>query len=146
MARGLTPIVWETNPVRADGACGYEVTTPERDPSRRYRSIIDVSGDAQGLDTLIQRLAASGRVTLAGFYETVSFAFPPAFMREVEIRIAAQWAPGDLGEARDLVQSGALSLDGLVTHRRPARDAAEAYNQAFNDPACVKMVLDWSAT
>jgi 3-hydroxyethyl bacteriochlorophyllide a dehydrogenase len=145
-ARGLAPTVWETNPARADGALGYEVTTPERDDQRGYRAIIDVSGDAQGLDALIQRLGPGGCVTLAGFYDTVSFAFPPAFMREAEIRIAAQWAAGDLAEARDLVAAGVLSLDGLITHRRAAREAAEAYPQAFTDPACVKMVLDWSAT
>jgi 3-hydroxyethyl bacteriochlorophyllide a dehydrogenase len=81
----------------------------------------------------------------ACFYDTVSFAFPPAFMREAEIRIAAQWAPEDLHQARDMAESGALSLDGLITHRHAARQAAEAYPIAFGDPACVKMVLDWSA-
>ncbi|MEI2676535.1 MAG: hypothetical protein V9G29_00925 [Burkholderiaceae bacterium] len=31
---------------------------------------------------------------LAGFYdEPLSFVFPPAFMREARIRIAAQWLP-----------------------------------------------------
>jgi 3-hydroxyethyl bacteriochlorophyllide a dehydrogenase len=50
-----------------------------------------------------------------------------------------------LQQARDLAQSGALSLDGLITHRRPAREAVEAYPVAFSDPNCVKMVLDWSA-
>jgi 3-hydroxyethyl bacteriochlorophyllide a dehydrogenase len=144
--RGVTPTVWETNVTRADGALGYEVLTPEADSRRDYQTIIDVSGDAAALNTLIQRLRLGGIVTLAGFYDTVSFAFPPAFMREAQIRIAAQWAPGDLAEARDLAQSGALSLEGLITHRRAAREAPEAYVQAFDDPACVKMVLDWSAT
>ena len=66
-------------------------------------------------------------------------------MREAEFRIAAQWAPGDLGETIRLVETGAFSLDGLITHRFAAREAAEAYPVAFEDPACVKMVLDWSA-
>ena len=146
VARGVTPVVWETNEARADGALGYSVVAPDADPRRDYQTIIDVSGDTKALDSLIQRLRPRGSVTLAGFYDVVSFAFPPAFMREAEIRIAAQWAPGDLAEARDLAQSGALSLDGLVTHRRAASAAAEAYPTAFNDPTCVKMVLDWSAT
>jgi 3-hydroxyethyl bacteriochlorophyllide a dehydrogenase len=97
------------------------------------------------LDSLIQRLAPRGRITLAGFYEAIGFAFPPAFMREAEIRIAAQWAPGDLPEVIAEVERGKLSLDGLITHRRDAREAPEAYSIAFGDPACVKMVLDWSA-
>ena len=43
------------------------------------------------------------------------------------------------------IDSGALDLSGLVTDIRPANEAAAAYPQAFTDPACLKMVLDWSA-
>ncbi len=85
-------------------------------------------------------------MVLAGFYEApLSFAFPPAFLREARIRVAAQWQPGDLDAVAALAGSGALSLDGLVTHRRPAAEAAEAYRTAFGDPDCLKMVLDWRA-
>jgi 3-hydroxyethyl bacteriochlorophyllide a dehydrogenase len=145
LARGGEPTVWETNPVRSTGAEGYQALAPDADPRRDYRHIIDASGDSKALDAVIQRLAPRGRVTLAGFYDTVSFAFAPAFMREAEIRIAAQWAPGEVAEVIAEVESGRLSLDGLITHRREARDAPEAYSVAFGDPACVKMVLDWSA-
>jgi 3-hydroxyethyl bacteriochlorophyllide a dehydrogenase len=145
VARGGEPTVWETNPVRATGAEGYESLAPDADPRRDYRHIIDASGDTKALDAVIQRLAPRGRVTLAGFYDTINFAFAPAFMREAEIRIAAQWAPGDVAEVIADVERGQLSLDGLITHRREAREAPEAYPVAFGDPACVKMVLDWSA-
>ena len=145
-ADDFAPVVWETDPVRAGGALGYETTTPDDDPTRDYQTIIDVSGDNRALDGLIQRLARGGAVTLAGFYDSVGFAFPPAFMREAEIRIAAQWASGDLARARDLVVAGKLTLDGLINRRFAARDASKAYPLAFGDSACVKMVLDWSAT
>jgi 3-hydroxyethyl bacteriochlorophyllide a dehydrogenase len=141
----VTPTVWETNPIRVAGAQGYSVLAPDADARRDYRHIVDVSGDPKALDSLIQRLAPRGRITLAGFYDSIGFAFAPAFMREAEFRIAAQWAPGDLGATIALVESGVLSLDGLITHRRAAREAAEAYPVAFEDPSCVKMVLDWSA-
>ena len=36
-----------------------------------------------------------------------------------------------------------LSLAGLITHTRPARDARAAYRQAFTDSACLKMILNW---
>ena len=56
---------------------------------------------------------------LAGFYsERINFAFPPAFMKEIKIRIAAEWSQSDLIAVRALVESGALSLDGLITHSR----------------------------
>lgn len=139
------PTVWETNPARAAGARGYTVIDPAHDARCDYRRIIDVSGDAGLLDSLIARIASGGEIVLAGFYsESLSFAFPPAFMREARLRVAAQWQPADLALVNALVDAGSLSLDGLITHRNAARDAAAAYRQAFEDPACLKMVLDWS--
>jgi 3-hydroxyethyl bacteriochlorophyllide a dehydrogenase len=64
-------------------------------------------------------------------------------MREARIRVAAEWRETDLVAVRGLAESGALSLDGLITHRCEAAEAATAYRTAFNDPACLKMVLDW---
>jgi 3-hydroxyethyl bacteriochlorophyllide a dehydrogenase len=143
---GDAPIVWERNRKRADGAVGYTVLDPAEDPSRNCRVIYDVSGDSQLLDALIARLAPGGEVVLAGFYsEPLSFAFPPAFMREARIRVAAEWQQSDLVAVRDLVEAGRLSLDGLITHREPATHAAAAYGIAFDDPACLKMILDWRA-
>jgi 3-hydroxyethyl bacteriochlorophyllide a dehydrogenase len=140
------PVVWERNPIRADGAVGYSVVDPEADPRRDYRSIYDVSGDSRLLDTLIGRLAPGGEIVLAGFYpESLSFAFPPAFMREARIRIAAEWKPADLVAVTALIESGRLNLDGLITHRQEATQAPDAYRTAFTDPQCLKMILDWRA-
>jgi 3-hydroxyethyl bacteriochlorophyllide a dehydrogenase len=145
-AGGAPPTVWETNADRAAGAAGYGVVHPDNDPRRDYRVICDVSGDAGLLDSLIGRIAPGGEIVLAGFYsESLSFAFPPAFMREARIRVAAEWKPADLEAVRRLIEDGALSLDGLITHRQQARSAEEAYRTAFTDPACLKMVLDWRA-
>ena len=119
---------------------------PADDPRRDYHAIYDASGDSALLDTLIARLAAGGEVVLAGFYsEPLSFAFPPAFMREARLRVAAEWREPDLAAVKALIGSGRLALDGLITHRRQAAQAAEAYRTAFNDPACLKMILDWRA-
>jgi 3-hydroxyethyl bacteriochlorophyllide a dehydrogenase len=136
--------VWERNAARAGGARGYTVVAPEADPQPNYHSIYDVSGDAQLLDALIARLAPGGEIVLAGFYsERLSFAFPPAFMREARLRVAAEWRESDLAAVRELADSGRLSLDGLITHREVATCAPQAYRTAFGDPSCLKMVLDW---
>ncbi|CAO4174710.1 chlorophyll synthesis pathway protein BchC [Methylorubrum aminovorans] len=141
---GGQPVVWERETLRAEGTFGYSVLAPEDDPARDYSTITDVSGDSSGLDTLIGRLAPGGEIVLAGFYEApLAFAFPPAFMREARIRVSAEWRPGDLAAVRTLIESGRLSLDGLITHRLPATEAGEAYRTAFADPACLKMILDW---
>lgn len=141
------PTVWETNPARREGAQGYQVIDPSDDPRRDYRAIYDASGAPGLLDQLVMRLVKGGEIVLAGFYtEPVAFAFPPAFMKEARFRIASEWQPDDLVATRALIESGALSLDGLITHTRPASAAADAYETAFGDPSCLKMILDWSAT
>ena len=141
---GGEPVVWESNPDRHAGAEGYSVSTPEADARRDYRAICDVSGDPEILDSLIARLAPGGEIVLAGFYpDRVAFAFPPAFMREARLRMAAEWRPADLVVVKRLIEDGKLSLDNLITHRADARDAGAAYETAFTDSACLKMVLDW---
>ena len=139
------PTVWETNAARAEGAEGYAVVHPDADDRRDYKAIYDASGDGALLDGLIARLTRGGEVVLAGFYDKpLNFNFPPAFMREAKLRIAAEFLPSDLEAVTNMVASGALSLDGLVTHTRAASAATEAYPVAFTDPACLKMVLDWN--
>ncbi len=139
------PTVWETNTARQSGAIGYDVIHPDADTRRNYKAIYDASGAPDMLNTLIGRIARGGEVVLAGFYTApISFAFPPAFMKEARFRIAAEWAADDLNATRQLVESGALSLDGLVTHSRAAADAPGAYETAFTDPDCLKMILNWS--
>jgi len=147
LALGLpAPVVWETQPARREGAVGYAVIHPDEDTRKNYRAICDVSGDATLLNGLIARLAPGGEVVLAGFYkQDLSFAFAPAFMREAQIRVAAQWKKHDLQAVTALVESGALSLDGLITHTLTPARAREAYELAFGDPQCLKMMLDWRA-
>ena len=139
------PTVWETNPARREGAAGYAVMSPDEDERRDYRAIYDASGDSNIIDSLVMRMAKGGEIVLAGFYsDRLNFSFPPAFLKEATLRVAAEWQPVDLAETRALIEDGRLDLAGLVTNRRPATEATEAYPQAFTDPECLKMVLDWS--
>ena len=141
---GGAPVVWETNPARQSGAEGYRVVHPDDDARRDYKVICDVSGDPNLLDALIARCARGAEIVLAGFYaERLSFAFPPAFMREVRLRIAAEWQPSDLTATAALIEAGKLSLDGLITHHAKPAQADEAYRTAFEDVSCLKMILDW---
>lgn len=139
------PTVWETNPARREGALGYNVMAPDEDERRDYRAIYDASGDSDIIDSLVMRMAKGGEIVLAGFYsDRLNFAFPFAFMKEATLRVAAEWQPVDLAETRELIETGRLDLTGLISNRRPATAADEAYPQAFSDPECLKMVLDWS--
>ncbi|WBH15570.1 chlorophyll synthesis pathway protein BchC [Sphingomonas radiodurans] len=139
---GDAPAVWETNPARRDGF-GYPVIDPAADERRNYAAICDASGAPDVLDIAFARLAKGGEVVLAGFYDRLSFAFPAAFMREARVRIAAEFTPADIAAVIELLDIGVLELDGLISHVRPAAEAVDAYPQAFTDPDCLKMVLDW---
>jgi len=144
---GAAPKVWETDPQRLSGADGYVVLSPEADPRRDYARILDVSGASALLDTLISRLAPQGELVLGGFYaEPLSFTFPPAFLRELRLRVRAEWKPEDLRVVLRLLDESRLCLDGLITHRADPEDASEAYERAFKDRSCLKMILNWSAS
>ena len=138
------PTVWECNPDRQAGADGYRVITPAEDERRDYRAIYDASGDETLLDELVSRLAKGGEIVLAGFYAgRISFAFAPAFMREARFRTASEWDANDVQAVAQLVASGKLSLEGLVSHVKPASMVAHAYATAFSDADCLKLALDW---
>ncbi|MEW9921751.1 chlorophyll synthesis pathway protein BchC [Marimonas sp. MJW-29] len=138
------PVVWEIDPSRISVAEGYEVLHPEEDTRRDYRSVYDASGSVEVLGDLIGRIVKGGEIVLAGFYAApIQFAFPPAFMKEARFRVAAEWTRDDLTATRSLVECGALSLGNLITHRAKASDARGAYETAFSDGDCLKMILDW---
>ncbi len=138
------PMVWETDPCRQGGGSGYEVLHPDADPRRDYEAVFDASGDAGLIDTLIGRLKKGGEIVLAGFYtQPISFGFTMAFLKEARLRVAAEWNAADMAATRGLIETGALSMAGLITHRASASDAPAAYETAFTDPHCLKMILDW---
>lgn len=138
------PAVWEIDPARMDGADGYQVVQPDADPRRDYQSIYDASGRGDLLNDLIGRIAKGGEIVLAGFYTApLQFAFPPAFMKEARFRISAEWTADDMTATRALVEAGTLTLSDLITHQRPAQAAPRAYQTAFTDPGCLKMILNW---
>ena len=145
MAAGApAPTVWETDPGRRTGATGYQVIDPREDERRDYMSVYDASGNVDVLNDLVACMGRGGEIVLAGFYsQPISFAFPPAFMKEARFRVAAEWTRDDLAATRALVEGGSLSLDGLITHTSDAADAPAAYHQAFTDPDCLKMILNW---
>lgn len=141
-AEGLK--VWESDGKRRSGGRGYEVIDPAEDTTPKYDRICDVSGDASILNTLLPRLSKRGDVVLAGFYHApVCFDFPVAFMNEATIRVAAEWQPNDLAVAAEILSNGRIALSDLITHRYAANDAEPAYQTAFSDPGCLKLILDW---
>ena len=138
------PIVWEKNILRHSGATDYEGVLPEYDERSDYDCIFDVSGDSEILDSLIGRVRKGGEVVLAGFYpDRIGFGFAQAFLKEVSLRVSAEFTPEDVATTKLLIEDGSLSFDGLISDVYSAKNANEAYSTAFNNAECLKMVLDW---
>ena len=143
-AGGEPPIVWESNPQRAERQTDYEVIDPARDKSSDHEAIYEASGDVGVLDKIIPKLKKNGEIVFAGFYSApISFSFPPAFMKEARFRISAEFNTEDINITKSLLETGALSLEGLVSHEKSANFSKAAYRQSFEDPECLKMVIDW---
>ena len=137
------PIVWEKNILRHSGATDYEVVLPEYDERSDYDCIFDVSGDSNILDSLIGRVRKGGEVVLAGFYpDRLGFGFAQAFLKEVSLRVSAEFTPEDVATTKLLIEDGSLSFDGLISDVYSTKNANKAYNIAFNNAECLKMVLD----
>lgn len=143
---GGKPTVWETNPSRRQGSYPYPVVSPEED-GETYARIIDVSGDPQCLDRLLQAARRKPSIILAGFYtERMGFDFVPAFLKEAKFQVAAEFPKQSLQSIAESIGQGALSLDDLISHRANVaglESPGSLYEQAFQDPSCLKMVLDW---
>jgi 3-hydroxyethyl bacteriochlorophyllide a dehydrogenase len=142
--KGLSPIVVETNKNRRQGSFDYEVLSPDEILDNSFSCIVDASGDSTYLNSLVKKLKFNGEIILAGFYKnSISIDFVPLFLRETKFRVSAQWSPEDLNIVKKWFSDGVLSLDGLITHLLSASEADKAYEAAFNDSSCLKMVLDW---
>ena len=141
---GGSPIVVEKSADRRKGQFDYEVLSPAEIIGKKFDCVVDVSGDAKKLDFFISLLKKQGELVLAGFYQdSISFDFVPTFLRETRLRVSAQWEQKDLDEVSTAVNSGKLDLSGLITHSISAKEANFAYETAFNNPSCLKMVIDW---
>ena len=141
---GKPPVIWETNPLRRSGFEDFKVIDPKEDVESTYNTIVDVTGDSGIVDTLVGHLEPHGEIVLGGFYsERIGFAFPSAFIKEAKLRVAAEWKPDDMASVGRLCWDGRLNLDGLVTHELPLEAASEAYETAFGNPKCLKMLIDW---
>ena len=144
VALGGTPTIWEAQESRRDSQSGYSVIDPTTDTHKSYARVCDASGDPAIINFILPHLAKQGVITLAGFYhDPVNFNFPPAFMREASIRIAAEWKRADMDAVLQLIATGKLNLNGLITHHADAATATDANATAFTNPHCLKMVLDW---
>ena len=106
--------------------------------------IIDATGKMEAIAPLLMGIKKGGRVLLLGYYDSIALPYQPVFLRELSLISSMQWGLGDLVRARDLLAAGAIDVGPLLTHTLPHTEAAQAFQTAFNDAGCVKMLLTWN--
>jgi 3-hydroxyethyl bacteriochlorophyllide a dehydrogenase len=108
--------------------------------------LIEATGSMTALAGGLPLLANHGRVLLLGYYDHINIPYAPLFMREAQVLVAREWQfgpDGDLPRVRDMLASGELNVSGLLTHRVPLDRIQAAYRLAFEDPCCLKLIVEW---
>lgn len=146
-SRGVSVTVTDKSPARlglsvADQVVNTSAQTVDFALSQ-FDVLIDATGKMEAIAPLLMNVKKGGRVVLLGYYDSVTLPYQPIFLRELTLASSAQWAPGDLVRARDAIASSAVDVRPLLTHRLQAADARRAFDVAFNDVDCVKMILEW---
>jgi bacteriochlorophyllide a dehydrogenase len=106
--------------------------------------VVDCSGAMSAIEDGLKHLKMSGTVVLGGYYERIDLAYDFAFMKELKLVAAKQWALGDLERTLGMMAQRQIDFKKIFTHQSSAwNGVAEAYRTAFYDETCLKMVLDW---
>lgn len=108
-------------------------------------TIIEATGSMAALADALPALAEGGTVLLLGYYDELRLPYMPLFLKQARLLTAREWAPGDLVRCRDMIADSTLDLRGLITHTLPVAQVSAAYQTALNDPACLKLLLEWAA-
>jgi bacteriochlorophyllide a dehydrogenase len=139
------PTVWERDARAARVPRATPWSAPRRRPRRDYRASTTSAATPALLDTLIAAPGAGRRDRAGRLLQRAAQLLLPARLhaRGAHPR-RRRMARADLLASRADRSTGALSLDGLITHRESA--AGDAYRTPSSDPACLKMVLDWRRT
>jgi 3-hydroxyethyl bacteriochlorophyllide a dehydrogenase len=106
--------------------------------------VIDCTGSMKAIEQSFAHLAMNAKVVLAGFYQRIDLPYHIAFMKELSFVAAKQWRLGDLERTRDLIAREKINVKKIFTHHSSAFNGIQdAYQTAFYDARCLKMVLNW---
>lgn len=150
MADGVEVIVVDRAAVRLARSVAHQIVDVTVTPlaeavAQPVHAIVEASGSMAALGDALKLLADKGTILLLGYYGKLELPYMPLFLKEAKLLTAKEWAAGDLAACRDAIAAGKLEVASLLTHALPIARVAEGYETALNDPACLKLVFDWSA-
>ena len=91
--------------------------------------VFECCGQQEALDQAMELLKPGGTLMVIGIPETERVSFNVDAMRRKEIRIQnVRRQEGCVQEALDLIETGALNVEPLITHNFPFEQTAEAFD------------------
>jgi 2-desacetyl-2-hydroxyethyl bacteriochlorophyllide A dehydrogenase len=161
-SQGLT-VVTDRQPFRLETArrlgAASTIDVEKEDPVARVMELTDgqgvdcviecighfheVPGRDAPLQQAVQMVRPAGRIVACGLGEQLSpVHFKTLVIKEAEL-IASRVTLGEFPRAIQLMSTGLLHPELLVTHELPVRDVTSAFAQVDReDPATIKVVLD----
>ena len=107
---------------------------------------IDTTGNPAMFDRCLGLIRREGRIAMQGYYpDPISIDFHPTHMQRPLVSFPCGWDDQFNDDLAEDMAAGRISLDPLITHRIPFRDAQDAYELVIEHPErSLGMVLDWA--
>jgi len=115
-----------------------------KDLSREFDAIIDCTGKMAAIEESLDVAKMRSKIILGGYYERLNIEYMKVFMKELQLISVKQWSVGDLDRIVALLRNKSIPAKKIFTHHRSFADVLEAYQIAFNDANCVKMIVNWA--
>lgn len=107
--------------------------------------VIDTTGDHTIFDRCLGLIRREGRITMQGYYpDPISIDFHQTHMQRPTVTFPCGWDDEYNEDLAEDMATGGVTIEPLITHRIPYRDAAEAYELVLEHPErSLGMVLGW---
>ncbi|HEY0239880.1 MAG TPA: NAD(P)-dependent alcohol dehydrogenase [Friedmanniella sp.] len=146
VARALgaeVPLITDVSDFRLDRARRLGLRTSRADAAleEEFDVLLECSGAPSALSTGLAALAPAGRAALVGMgADTVALNVPLVQSRELTITGVFRYA-NTYPFALALISSGAVDVDGVITHRFSVGDTEQALTIGRRDPQSLKAIV-----
>jgi 2-desacetyl-2-hydroxyethyl bacteriochlorophyllide A dehydrogenase len=146
-AAGASVVVSEINPLRIAFArsLGFDADSVPRVGDAGADVVFEVSGAPAAALAMTELAALRGRIVVVAIHPDP----PPVrlfdlFWKELELRGARVYEPEDYERAIDLLASGALPLEQLITRVEPLERLPAVFAELANGATDIKVLVDCS--
>lgn len=126
------------NPKETDVAATVKAATADKGAD----VIFEVSGTQPGVDLMTAAASTRGRIVMVAIHATKPevdlFQF---FWREIEMLGARVYEPQDYDAAIELVSSGAIDAETMITSIQPLTDIQLAFEELAGNPKAMKTLI-----